>query len=525
MLPQLKVWYKGLHRFFVGTIFRTDLILSFTLGLFSALAMAPISFWLILFVTFSCLWFLLQKCMTTKQVFWIVWVFGFGYFTAGLYWIAAALFVDIASNWWVLPFAVMGLPAIMAFYPALALVLWHRLAWRGPARVILFIACWNFADHVRGWMFTGFPWNLWGYTWIDTPLIQSVSLWGIYGLTLLTLVLVFLPIFWWQETQKKSSRAFVIFVLLLLAFLIPWGVAREKAVIPSTDFRLRIVQPNIPQEAKWDEQQQLAHEEKLWRLTSQKTFSPPQMVIWPETAITLVGTNDVFRLENNLQQYLMPQTILAAGVLDVGWDDKNDVPTFFNRLAFYDGMGRRVGLYDKSHLVPFGEYLPFQEYWPVRPVAFQAGRFTAGTGVQTMQIQSVPSFSPLICYEVLFSGETASKLPRPAWILNITNDAWYGNSSGPYQHLVLTQVRAIEEGLPLVRVANTGISAVIDPTGRLVQTLPLNAEGVIDQFLPQALQPTLFARVGNIVFWSMLGFLLILGSIWQKGQRKKIRQI
>lgn len=519
---------RALTNFFEKASLRKKALIAACLGIFGALAMPPLGFWPILFVIFPVLWIQLHSCLTTKQVFLMMWLFAFGYFTAGLYWIAAALFVDIAHNWWVLPFAVMGLPALMAFYPAAATALWHRLAWQGPARILLFIVLLSLSDIVRGTLFTGFPWNLWGYAWMDLlSVMQSVAWWGIYGQTLMTLLAVFAPLLWFQRSYVFPARVFVVAFGMVLLFAVLWGHGRLSQHYPMQpkQMMVRIVQPNIPQEAKWDAEQRAVHEQDIWRLTSQSAMQAPNIIIWPETAVTLVGTDDVRRMEEKIQTQLFPQAVLAMGVLDVGWDNKADKPVFYNRIGFYNATMGRLDAYDKTHLVPFGEYLPYQEYWPVRPVAFQAGRFSPGSGVQTIHLPNLPGFSPLICYEVLFPGDVAAKKDRPQWLLNVTNDAWYGKTSGPYQHLAIARTRAIEEGVPLVRAANTGVSAVIDPLGRIADMLPLGTQGVIDAPLPPALDATFYARHGQAVFYMMCVFLLGLASVWQLAQRKKIPHV
>lgn len=499
------------------------------LGAVAALAMPPIGCWPLLLVVFPLLWILLHTCWTTKQVFVLMWLFAFGYFTAGLYWIAAALFVDIAHNWWVLPFAVMGLPALMSFYPAVAAALWHRLAWHsGPARVLLLVALLSIAEAARGVVFTGFPWNLWGYAWMDVlPVMQSVAWWGIYGLTLLTLLVSFLPVLYWQQSNRTSSRAMAGAVLLLMCLITAWGQGRLMNHFNAApqQVHVRIVQPNIAQEAKWEPEQRIAHTKKLWDLSLRNPEFAPHVIVWPETAVTLISTADVRAWEAALQQKLPGKALLATGVLDVGWDDIQDQPTFFNRIGIYQADGNRIGAYDKSHLVPFGEYLPYQDYWPVRPVAFQAGRFSAGIGAQTLHLSDLPPFSPLICYEVLFPTEIVSDKKRPAWLLNVTNDAWYGRTSGPYQHLAIARTRAIEQGLPLVRAANTGISAMIDPMGRLVDLLPLEETGVIDAALPPALPPTVYASLGQLPFALMCLVILALAGIWQRGHLRRVPHV
>jgi apolipoprotein N-acyltransferase len=357
--------------------------------------------------------------------------------------------------------------------------------------------------------------------------MQSVAVWGIYGLTFMTLLATFLPVLWYQRTGIFASRMIVVVTLAVFAFFTIWGLGRIGQTYPIVEHQVhvRIVQPNIPQEAKWDAQQRQMHEDKIWALTAQSASTQPDIIIWPETAMTLVSTEDVRRLEEKLRTYMPINVILAAGILDIGWDAVERAPLFFNRIGFYQADGARVDAYDKFHLVPFGEYLPFQRYWPVKPVAFQGGRFTAGEGVRTISIGGLPSFSPLICYEVLFPSDVVREKERPQWILNVTNDGWYGRTSGPYQHLAIARVRAIEEGVPLVRAANTGISAVIDPLGRITHMLRLGEAGVIDAPLPPSLHSTFYARHGQITFITMCVLLLGFAAFWQRSKLKKLRHV
>lgn len=500
---------------------KADLIVLFLAGLVSATAMAPIYAIPVLFLTIPLYFFLLNKAYTTQAIFWRAWIFNFGYFVAGLYWVAAALFVDIANNWWAIPFAVAGLPFLMSFYPAVAAALWHRLAWKNTPRLIAFVVLWGLAEWVRGWAFTGFPWNLWGYTW--TPLLavlQGASLVGLYGMTFMTLLLCFVPIIWAQ--RQKGATVFGFVVAFLFAVMCAWGMGRlHHAATPESGAPLiRIVQPDIKQEAKWDAEKVRDNLIKTWSLTIKDTGRTPDIIVWPETTITLLNTYDVRLHEENVRNMIPPKGVLIAGIFDASLDDQGE-PRFYNAVGMYDASGKRLDSYNKSHLVPFGEFLPYQDLWPVRPVAFRNGGITRGNGVDTINDRVLP-YSPLICYEILFPGRVVRKDKRPSWILNVTNDAWYGNTSGPYQHLGITQARAVEEGLPVVRAANTGISAIIDPMGRIVTSLALNEQGVLEHPLPPALKPTLFARYGNNIFFALLGLFAFIAFVWQ---RRSIRTL
>jgi apolipoprotein N-acyltransferase len=506
---------------------KQDYLFCILLGALNALAMPPFYFFPILLISFPIFIRLLDKSMKTIHACLKTFLFFFAFHVFGLYWISAALFVDIADNWWVLPFALSGLPALLALYPAIAVGIWQRMAWQGSARLIALIVLLAFTEWFRGWAFTGFPWNSWGYTWVAfLPIMQSVAVIGIYGLSLSTLVFAFLPVFFARHYHDRFSRVFVGGFALFVLAMVAWGAGRLQTTLPtqSNPYMVRIVQPNIPQTIKWNPQIRAENERKLWAHSVQKSDVVPNIVIWPETSVSLFDTMDVRRMEAMLQQLINPKTVLAAGVMETEMGD-NGAQQYFNRLSFYNNTGHRIGSYDKTHLVPFGEFLPFQQYWPVTPVAFKNGSMTRGKGIETLSLENVPPVSPLICYEAIFSGETALNKPRPQWILNVTNDAWYGTTTGPYQHLAITRTRAIEEGLPVVRAANTGISAVIDPFGRIIEKLPLNSEGIIDQPLPQSLKPTLFAKYGNRIFFILLAGLFILAWIWQRTRVTVIQQV
>lgn len=506
---------------------KQDYLICALLGALNALAMPPVYFFPILLVTFPLFIRLLDKSLTTLRAFFKTFLFFFAFHIFGLYWISAALFVDIANNWWVLPFALSGLPALLALYPSLAIALWQRMAWQGSARLVALIVLLALTEWIRGWLFTGFPWNSWGYAWVGfLPVMQSVALFGIYGLSLTTLIFACLPVFFTRHYHDRFSRAFCGIFAVLIIGLMAWGIGRLSIPLPEQKDAaiIRIVQPNIRQEIKWDPEIRAANERKLWMHTIEPAQKKPTIVIWPETSITLFDTMDVRRMDAAQEELLPRGTTLAAGVLEIESDMDSGERHYYNRLSIYRN-NMRLATYDKSHLVPFGEFLPFQKYWPVKPVAFKNGSMTRGKGIQTIAEENLPSFSPLICYEVLFPGAAALNKPRPQWILNITNDAWYGNTSGPYQHLAITRTRAIEEGLPVARAANTGISAIIDPFGRIVKQLPLNSEGVIDQELPQSLKRTFFAKFGNSVFLILCGLLWLLAWGWQRKRLPTLQAI
>ncbi len=511
-------------------------ILLLMMGALSALALPPIHALAILWLTIPAWLLLLEKAPTGKRAFWMGWLFGFGYFIAGLYWIAAALFVDIARYWWVLPFAACGLPVLMAAYWGLAAVAWHYLAWRGWPKLLAFAVIFTLCEYVRGWMFSGFPWNYIGYAWTAfLPLLQSVSLFGVIGLSFLTFLLAALPYLYITRPHPDDHHRnlFAGVILGVVISLSAWGFGRisHPPALADKPIIVRIVQPNIAQEAKWSEAQQKQHRDALWRLSKSTTDQTattdtkkaglvPGLIVWPETAIGLIDTVDVREWQQQLHDNIAPDTLLATGVLEGDVTPANE-PTFYNRMDVFNASGEPLAMYAKSHLVPFGEYLPFQKYWPVTPPAVTAGTFSAGDGVQTFHVKNLPPFSALVCYEVIFPDQIANNKDRPQFLLNVTNDAWYGRTSGPYQHLAITQTRAVEQGLPMIRAANTGISAMIDGQGRIVSSLGLGETGRIDTVLPRALHTTLFAKYGTESWLLLLGLSFVIAYFGQTAQQKR----
>lgn len=492
---------------------------AFLLGCCLTLTMAPVGFFPAALVAVSGFIWLAQGARNKKQSFLTGWAFGCGYFITGLYWISAALFVDIALWGWVLPLSLVAGPALLAlatyaFIPLLA----HRWRHAPVLHAIVFCTGWAAIEWLRGHLFTGFPWNLPGYMWqFVLPVMQLSSVIGIYGLTLMTLLWAALPVL--RENRRAAAAVLASFVLAAV-----WGGARLWLnPTMTTDAPLvRIVQANIPQTAKWDRDTERRNIEKHALLSD--PAAPADVVIWPETALTsdplmapAIGAIAASGLPAG--------SFGIMGSLRVSADaDAPDRPRFHNSVYLVDSAQQVLGHYDKFHLVPFGEYIPYREQLNLTPIAAgisNIGDFTAGPGPQTLAGNArVPPFSPLICYEVIFPrAVTTPQGPRPQWLVNVTNDGWYGRSSGPYQHLEIARVRAIEEGLPLARAANTGISVMTDPLGRVTARLDLGESGAITTPLPHPLPPTLYSRYGDIPFGLMLAALPVL-AFWRHGRRR-----
>ncbi len=490
--------------------FRLRCLLTFVTGGVMALAMPPTGWWPLLFICLS-LFYVLLAPFRRWRAFLLGWLFGFGYFVFGLYWIGNALLVPGNDFKWAWPLAVLGLPFALAFFTGFASWAATKLAdlktWRGYAAVIF---CLMISEWLRGHIFTGFPWNLYGYGWANVlPIVQSVSLFGVYGLTLLTIIWGLLPGFLYSAGKPRRD-GFIALTLTVFSItsLFIWGAQRLAANPPQTDsdIMIRIVQPNIPQEDKWNNDKLVENIQKTVGLSSApfvdgKTYA----IVWPETAITDYVIQDM-NAANFIRNSLFPEKrpgYLLSGVLRHDIDDAGK-PAYYNSLVAYDSDLAPEATVNKSHLVPFGEYIPYQKYIPLRPVVQFSG-FTPGQGVTTQTLSALPPFSGLVCYEVLLPGKAALTSPRPQWIVNVTNDGWYGDSPGPYQHLTQTIYRATEEGLPLARAANTGVSALIDSYGRVLVKAGYNKDSYLDYPLPQATAAaTWYARYRDTLLFSVL---------------------
>ncbi|MBM3517723.1 MAG: apolipoprotein N-acyltransferase [Alphaproteobacteria bacterium] len=468
------------------------------LGAGAALALPPFHHVPLLIPAFTGFVWLLAACRTGRSAAITGWWFGFGHFTLAFYWTGNALLTDPERYAWALPFAVLGLPAVLAPFPALAAVAVHYVRGDTLARVLALAVAWTAAEWLRGHVLTGFPWNLIGYAWTPvTPLLQLTAVIGIYGLSALTIVAAASL----ACATDAGSRRFLPAgaALLGLAALTLIGVVRlagdgggEVAGV-----RLRIVQAAIAQHHKWLPETRLAQVERYVTLSSDAADIRPTHLIWPETATPFYLAQEPALLAA-LGRLVAPGGALLTGAPRLA---TGDPPQVWNSLHALDPGGRVVGTYDKHHLVPLGEYLPLRSVLARLGISkLTAGTidFSAGGGPRTLAVPGLPPVSPLICYEAIFPDEVVAKGQRPAWLLNVTNDAWFSNSAGPYQHFAAARVRAIEQGLPLVRAANTGISAIVDPYGRIIGSLPLGHAGVLDGPLPRpTASPTPYARFGD----------------------------
>jgi apolipoprotein N-acyltransferase len=491
-------------------------VIAFVAGALSALAMAPFNAWPVLFLTFPVMVWLIDgagagRLRGVPSAAMAGWWFGLGYFVPGLYWIGYAFLVDAPTFAWLMPFAVLGLPAYLALFTALGFAL-ARLIWtRDASRVLALAASLTLSEWLRGHVLSGFPWNAFGYA-LSEPLAlaQTASLIGLWGLTFLSVAIFASPAVL-IDGSSRGRKPWIApaMALALLAAMGIFGAVRLGLQPTATvaNVKLRIMQPNLQQDARFNYSAKPEVMQKY--LTLSDRASGPQstgvrdanILIWPESAFPFFLTREADAMAQ-IADLLPKGTVLITGsVRAPDLPPGTKITRAYNSIYVIDHDGSVLSVYDKLHLVPFGEYLPFQDWMEklgfVQLTKVQGG-FIPGTRRRPMEIPNAPRALPLICYEAIFPGDVASGGDRPGWIVNLTNDGWFGISSGPYQHLQQARLRAVEQGLPVVRAANTGISAVIDPLGRVVARLGLGVEGVLDSSLPSAIPPTIYARSGDI---------------------------
>ncbi|MAY66403.1 MAG: apolipoprotein N-acyltransferase [Rhodospirillaceae bacterium] len=535
--------FRRLHDGAVGLTGWRRRGLAVGLGVLAAGALPPLHIVIFLVPAFAGLIWLIASRPNLRGALADGWWFGAGHAAAGTFWISHSLTIDLARHGWLIPIAVVGFAAVLGLFPALAAGILHRLRRTGAAPgggdALILAAAWTISEWVQGWLFTGFPWNLMGTVWtFADAMVQPASAVGIYGLSLFTVWAASAP-----AALASGGRRPWLASAFAAAFLAGvWGGGMWRLAGAETAFapgvHLRLVQPNIAQADKWRSGLRAGHVARQIEMSlnpggvdgvpqpsPEQGDEPkpdpapePTHIIWAETAVPYVlGREPV--LLRALSHAAPIKGALLTGSLRI--EDRSDgPPRVYNSLYAVEASGRVALTYDKHHLVPFGEYVPFQDWLGFLKITQGRGNFTPGPGPRVLEVKGLPPFSPLICYEVIFPhavlprpGETLEE-PRARWLLNLTNDAWFGVTPGPYQHLAAARLRSVEEGLPLVRVANTGISAIIDPWGRTVTALGLGEAGAIDAGLPEPIEArTLFSRIGNTLALVLAGLFAAFGYL------------
>lgn len=495
--------------------------LSFTAGAFSALALPPYYFFPILFATLGFLLWLLNKAPTPKKAFTLGYCFGFGFYACSLAWIGNALLIDAASFGWLYPIVFLSSGTFFGLFiafPSLFSYYFKNIY----AKYLIFTALWVIFEWLRSFLFTGFPWNLLGSVLAFSPqTLQLASLIGTYGLSLLVLMITMAPVLFMIKRNKASAAASAGIIMGLSALISVYGLLRLKSLPEeqSSEVTVRLVQPSIPQAMKWNEASLNENFTDYIRLSRSQPLDNIDFVIWGETASPFALDMEPGYL-SLITEAIPDNGYLITGLVRYEFETAEKYQPL-NSMFIINKSGEIADFYDKSHLVPFGEYIPLRQYLPqwVRPVAKTIADFKPGQGHKVFHLKDYPSFGALICYEIIFPAEVANKHNKPQFLINLTNDGWYGLSAGPYQHLVSARLRAVEEGITIIRAANSGISAVISKTGKIIASMPLNHKGILDVKLPKNLQITTpYGKSGNkiplILCFVNITFAFLIKKRW-----------
>ncbi len=423
-----------------------------------------------------------------QPAFAIGWWFGFGYFLAGLWWIGGALLVEAESFAWALPFAVLGVPIILAFFYAFATALAHLLWTEGIGRIAALAFAFGLSEWLRTFLFTGLPWNAIGYAAMPVPLLmQSVSVVGLVGMSALAVFAFSMPALLAGRRDRRLGLALAALICVLHVGFGAYRLAQPGQVQES--LTLRIVQPSIAMTQKWDSHEQEDIFATLMRLSAAPPAAgrpAPRLILWPETSVPFLFTDRPDALAAIGAMLSEGQMLLAGAVRAEDGTPQRPRADYNSVLAIDDG-GEIVAAVDKVHLVPFGEYLPLADALDrlgLKQIVAGPMNFSPGAARQAIRLPNGLTAVPFICYEIIFPQLVAVDVTSANIIVNVTNDAWFGNTPGPYQHFRQARIRAVETGLPLVRAANTGISGAVDPYGRVLDALAINTRGYFDVELP-----------------------------------------
>ncbi|MBA8899297.1 apolipoprotein N-acyltransferase [Phyllobacterium sp. P30BS-XVII] len=508
--------------------------LAFLMGALASFALPPYDFFAVCFVSFPVLVWLIDGAVDNAgagpirrllPAAMIGWWFGFGYFVFGLWWIGNALLVDAANFAWAIPLAILGLPAVLAIFYAFAAAL-ARLFWsEGLGRILSLAFAFGVAEWLRSFVLTGFPWNAIGYAAMPVPvLMQSSVIVGLLAMNALAVLVFSMPAL---LAGRRDIRTGVILAMVLVCAHAGYGFYRlQTASLVAKGPNVRIVQPSIAQNLKFDAGARRDIFDKYLGMSAQPPkagVAKPDVIVWPETAVPYILTKTPDALQA-IADTLDDGQMLLAGAIRMEEPGGNQQPLYYNTIYSINGAGEIVGAADKVHLVPFGEYLPLEgilRSLGVSEVVEMPGGFTSGASRQSLKVNDRFVALPLICYEAIFPAELGYQGAPADAIINVTNDAWYGDTPGPYQHFRQAQLRAVEQGLPLVRAANNGLSAVVDPYGRIIDALALDAIGVIDAALPGKVQLPLSEALRRFQFLIVLSvfFAAVLAYFYRDRRR------
>ncbi|WP_433989664.1 Apolipoprotein N-acyltransferase (plasmid) [Pseudoseohaeicola sp. NH-UV-7] len=481
-----------------------------TAGAGTALGLAPFDLWPVAVFGLIAGYVLFSAAATLRRSSLIGWAFGTGYFAVALHWIVEPFAVDAARHLWMAPFALVFMATGLALFWGAAFALAHWLA-PPPARWTQGVAlalCLGLAELARSYVLTGFPWAVLSQIWVSTQAIQWISVIGPHGLVLLALLAVWMPL----SVTGGAVRRAISFVpaLCLGAGALLWP---DTAPVAGSDAPIiRLIQPNAAQRDKWNPDMIPLFFDRQVAFTRApgQTGQRPDLIVWPETAVPtlLEYANGAFDVITDAAQ---------GSTVVMGIQRQNDA-RLFNSMVVLDGNGTLTGIYDKHHLVPFGEYIPFGSVlgqFGLRGLAAEDGDgFSAGPGPALLDLGKAGRALALICYEAIFPQDVNRAPTRPDFLLQATNDAWFGTFSGPYQHLAQARMRAIEQGVPMVRAANTGVSAIIDAQGHVLRHLALDTSGFIDAPLPPARAATWYSKTGDLpVLLVLLAGLFALAAV------------
>lgn len=498
---------------------------AFVSGALLTAALPPFYYVWALFLAFAMQMFLLCRADSCKKAAAIGYWFGFGYFSFGFYWIGNALLVDVVETGWLYPIVLFLNGAFFALFTIIPAMMAY-IGRNALSKMLIFSAGWCLlTEWLRGFILTGFPWNpVSSILGFSPAMMQSLAVFGTYGVSLLLVFAASIPAFWLLKPTRK--RAWVMLFPLLM-WLGAWQyglyVLDKRPQIPDGhSLVVRLVQPSIPQSLKWDKDVIEQNLQAYIDLSNAEDSHYVDFTVWGETASPFDLLYD-YPHNRKVMNAVPKYGRLITGFLRREDNGKRLIP--YNSLAVMNTRGEIEAWYDKSHLVPFGEYMPFRRYLPdwVKPLANVVAEFGRGEQYKIIQSGDYPAFAPLICYEIIFSDEVVKKgSQKPTWAVVLTNDGWYGISSGPYQHLVAAQMRAAEEGISIVRSANSGISAVISPYGEIRAKIPLGTKAVIDALVkPEEAHQTLFGTYGNKIPLALSGVFLLLGLLCSLVFRRK----